>query len=214
MLNLLIFGGTFDPIHMGHINVAINVQKHCNFSRFLFLPCRIPVLKNNSMVRPEQRLEMLRLALKEQPDYHFEIDRREIMRETPSYMVTTLEDYRLEFGEGVSITLLLGRDAFEQLPYWYQWEKIVLLSNILLIDRPGTVTTSPIIHNLLKQHSTLKKTDLGKKEHGLIYRFNAGLFDCSSTTIRKKISANSFTGLELAPSVAKYISENKLYLKK
>jgi nicotinate-nucleotide adenylyltransferase len=209
--NLLIFGGTFDPVHNGHIKTAITVQDNFHFDHFVFLPCKIPVLKNDSVATPEQRLSMLTLALNEHPDYHFEIDAREMTRSTPSYMVTTLEDYRHEKGGSVSITLLMGADAFEQLHRWYKWERLLQLANILVIERPGLQDIPPILTNTLIKHETTDKAAMINSTNGLIYRFNAGLYNESSTAIRQQLSENQSWPLSMPKSVVDYISKNNVY---
>ncbi|MDP1601696.1 MAG: nicotinate-nucleotide adenylyltransferase [Legionella sp.] len=211
MDNLLIFGGTFDPVHNGHINTAIAIQKHFNFDHFIFLPCKIPLLKNDSIASPEERLAMLNLAIEEHPSYHFEIDTREMTRHTPSYMVTTLEDYRQEKGNGVSITLLMGADTFEQLHRWYKWERLLQLANILVIERPGSHDIPPILAATLQKHETADKMAIINRTNGLIYRFNAGLYDESSTSIRQQLSENQSVSLSLPKAIADYITTNNVY---
>ncbi|WP_131781740.1 nicotinate-nucleotide adenylyltransferase [Legionella gresilensis] len=213
MSNLIIFGGTFDPIHNGHINTAINVQSFFHFDRFIFLPCKVPVLKNNAQASTTQRLEMLKLAIKEsnKSDLNFEIDTREINRETPSYMVTTLEDYRSELGNTIAISLLMGVDAFATLPQWHQWERLLQLANILVISRPDYQLKSQLIRDLLKERETQKAEYMQKRAHGLIYQFNAGLYNLSSTTVRAQIKNDNLITADLPTSVIQYIKKNRIY---
>lgn len=213
MSDILIFGGTFDPVHNGHIQVAINVQNQCHFERFIFLPCKIPLLKTNAQASPQQRLEMLNIALCDYSEYHFETDSREIFRDSPSYMVTTMEDYRLEAGDSISITLLLGNDSFAELPRWHKWENLLKLCNILVVDRPGDTGFSTAIHALLEKHETNDATSLKNSPHGMIYRLNAGTFHYSSTSIRHQLIDNKTQNLPLPYSVQNYITRHNLYTK-
>lgn len=209
--NILLFGGTFDPVHKGHLNIAKTVQDHFQFERFVFLPCKIPVLKKNAQATPQQRLDMLRLALSENPDYPFEIDAREMYRESPSYTVITLEDYRKELGPDVSITLLMGVDSFSTLPGWHKWQNILLLANILVIDRANhsdLTSNNPVLSQIMKQHKTADERALLQHSHGLIYNYHAGLYDVSSTAIRDR----SGSDIAMPDSVRRYIEENCLYL--
>lgn len=214
MPDILIFGGTFDPVHNGHVEVAMAVQNHCYFEHFIFLPCKVPVLKNNAHASPQQRLDMLHLALQDYSGYNFEIDEREIARDSPSYMVTTLEDYRLESGQDIAITLLMGRDSFAELPRWYNWEKLLQLCNILVIDRPGYINFPDPICHLLNQHETVNLPDLKTQPHGKIYRFKAGRYDYSSTSIRQLLLENKTNQLPLSVSVKQYINQFNLYTNK
>lgn len=213
MSDILIFGGTFDPVHDGHIQIAMNVQNYCHFERFIFLPCKMPLLKNNSQASPQQRLEMLDIALCHYSGYHFETDSREIFRESPSYMVTTLEDYRLEAGNDISITLLLGKDSFAELPRWHKWENLLKLCNILVVDRPEDTCFTSAIRTLLEKHETGDVANLKNNPHGMIYRLNAGTFHYSSTSIRHMFHENKTQNLPLPSSVQNYIIKYNLYTK-
>ena len=212
MPNLIIFGGTFDPIHSGHLNTAIHVQQYFHFERFIFLPCKIPILKNKALATTTQRLDMLKLALKEQDQTaNFEIDTREIIRTSPSYMVTTLEDYRREFGQTLAISLLIGIDSFATLTKWYQWEKLLHLVNMVVIDRPGYHIESQALLNLLNNHETTEVKKIKTVPNGLIFKFNAGLYDLSSTAIRSQIQQGYLLNADVPKSVANYIKEHQIY---
>lgn len=211
MNNFVIYGGTFDPIHFGHIKTALDVQNTFHFDRFVFLPCKKPVLKEPSQASSEQRISMLKLGLLPYPE--FTIDLREMNRNTPSYMVETLESYREELGKAVSITLLLGTDAFLDLPRWHHWEKILKLCHILVINRPGTEDKKPsnTLLNLLKKHETNHHRDLLKRPYGKIYQYDAGRYDISSTEIREKINERKSIKDYIPPAVYQYIVDEKLY---
>lgn len=214
MRNLIIFGGTFDPPHNGHINTAINVQNHFNFERFLFLPCKTPLLKNQATATPIQRIDMLNLALATvDKTLNFQIDLSEINRDTPSYMVDSLQHFRKQFGEQIVLTLLMGADAFSQLPYWHAWTKLLTLANILVIKRAGfdDKTHSDLIRELLIKHETKDSTAICEQKYGAIYRFDAGNFDFSSTWVRKELRGNKDLSNYLPESIMQYIKQNGLY---
>lgn len=214
MHNLLVYGGTFDPIHNGHLSVANNVQKHFRFDRFIFLPCKIPVLKGKTYATAEQRIAMLQLALKEQPGLsNFEIDTREINRFSPSYMVETLGDFRRQFGKAVAINLLLGIDSFRQVPQWYEWNRLIDLANLLIISRPEA-ENSPLpsaVRTLVDRYSIADQSLLFKQEHGVIYFYNAGNYEIASSDIRERILKGETLQNYLPKSVFDYIQTNKLY---
>jgi len=191
--NILLFGGTFDPIHNGHLNVAMAVQDRFHFNRFIFLPCKIPLLKDKAQASPEQRLNMLRLALGEHSDYPFEIDERELHRAGPSYTVITLDEYRNELGADASINFLMGTDSYTQLPQWHESDRILNLANLLVVNRPG--------------HAPLETTVNLNAPHGQVCGVDAGLHDISSTSIR----LGSNQDQAIPESVKKYIHEQGLY---
>lgn len=208
--SLLIFGGTFDPIHLGHLQIAAAVQQHFHFSSFIFLPCKVPVLKPQAQANSDHRLKLLQCALTEFPIEHALIDAREINRDSPSYMVTTLADFRQEQGDTVSISLLMGEDVFANLPKWHKWKEILQLCNILLIKRqPATPLTQPL-KDLLTQQVLVNDQDLLKNRAGGIFLFDAGSFAISSTAIRNSLK-KGYPSKDLPPGVAAYLAQNKLY---
>ncbi|MBA3536874.1 MAG: nicotinate-nucleotide adenylyltransferase [Tatlockia sp.] len=214
MRNLIIYGGTFDPIHNGHIKTALKVQKHFNFDCFIFLPCKIPVLKNQALATAAQRVEMLELALAPfAKKGNFKIDLSEVNRESPSYMVDSLEQFRKQLGNKTAITLLMGRDTFNQLPSWYHWLKLLTLANILVINRAGYSERpdSEQLNYLIETHKTCDESALTKQSHGLIYSYDAGIYDVSSSWIRQQINKNENLQGYLADSVLDYIRQNHLY---
>lgn len=214
MKNLIIYGGTFDPVHQGHINTALAVQTHFHFDCFYFLPCRIPLLKDDAHASAEHRLAMLRLALAELPsNLNFQIDCTEIERETPSYMVTTLAQLRQKLGGELPITLLLGQDTFHQLPAWHQWEKLLDLCNLLIIRRPSVpAQLSNALQSLLQHHETKESGLLLTKKAGVIQQFDAGQYAISSTQIRKQLHQGDQISNDILPaSVMAYINRQGLY---
>jgi len=217
--NLILFGGTYDPIHLGHMNTAIAIQKQLHFDRFIFLPCKIPVLnKGIPHASTRDRLSMIELALhNQQAAYHFEIDPREITRDAPSYTVLTLREYRSEYGMNLPITLLMGIDTFSQLPEWFEWEQLTQLANLLVIDRPGI--NQPIIsdclNTLLEAHECTHGRALLTTSHGLIVRMNAGNYDISSTQVRQSLYQKDNLSTQLLdPAINQYIQQHHLYSNK
>jgi len=209
--NLLIYGGSFDPPHLGHLNTAIHVQEHFHFQSIVFLPCKKSVLKNQIHVDAAFRITMLKLMLNKQPE--FSISTREIDRDSPSYMVETLNTYREELGLNYSITLLLGMDAFLSLPRWHQWESILKLSNLLVLKR--NETTKQEISNelklLLRHQQCSKPLELKTNPHGKIVFFDAGDYPISSTEIRRKIQKNEDVRDDLSSDVYNFIKKFHLY---
>lgn len=210
MQKIAILGGTFDPVHNGHIKTSLCIQMQFNFDKYFFLPCKSPVLKPLSLATNQQRVTMLTLALK---DYkQFQIDLREINRESPSYMLTTLESFRKEY-QDASITLIIGYDAFLLLNRWYQWHKLIDLANFLVINRPecsDQVIPDELIQ-LIKKHEKKSKDDLLTHQSGVVFFLDAGYYAISSTAIRQSISQHQNISHELPESVYQYIIEQKLY---
>ncbi|RJT48387.1 nicotinate-nucleotide adenylyltransferase [Legionella taurinensis] len=212
--NLILYGGTFDPVHQGHMNTALAVQNHFHFDCFSFLPCRIPLLKEEAHASGEQRVAMLTLALAELPaTLNFKIDCTEIERDSPSYMVTTLSQLREKRGDEFPITLLLGQDTFYQLPAWHQWEKLLGLCNLLVIKRPSVVVQPPkALQLLLRHHENQQEGLLLTEKAGVIQQFNAGQYPISSTEIRRRLREGESISSGMLPiSVMEYINAHGLY---
>ncbi|WP_298626082.1 nicotinate-nucleotide adenylyltransferase [uncultured Legionella sp.] len=210
MHSIAIFGGTFDPVHLGHIQTSKRVQSHFKFDSFYFLPCKIPAIKPPTLASNEQRIQMLELAIKHLPG--FKVDLREIQRETPSYMVETLQTFRMEYA-GSSINLIMGYDAFLSLPQWHQWKKIIELANLLVINR-SHYSEKPVpeeIRELMNVHMTNTETMLKSRTAGVICFFNAGNYGISSTELRKKLRQHQEIRNELPEEVYAYIKRWGLY---
>lgn len=211
MQSLIIYGGSFDPIHQGHLQTALNVQNTFHFNRFVFLPCKMPVLKAPSVASTRQRIEMLQVALAPYPD--FSIDLREINRETPSFMVETLESFRRERSEECSISLLMGMDAFIQLPRWHRWENLLDLANLLVMSRTviGIQKLPDLLTSLLQSCEIKNPQELLHSSQGKILFFDAGDYPISSTELRKKMAAGEDVHPLLPPDVYRYIKAQGLY---
>ena len=211
MTHIAIYGGSFDPLHNGHLNTALTVQKTFQFTKVFMLPCKSPVLKKATKASSKERISMLKLGLIRYPD--FSVDLREIQREGPSYMVDTLKSYRNEVGHKVSISLILGMDAFKQLPKWHQWRSIIQLCNLLVLERPhaGCEFNDDPMKAFIKTHAVSHKNEFMHAISGKIYFYNAGCYDISSTLLRDKIKKGLSVESYLPAPVLSYIKDHGLY---
>jgi len=205
-----VYGGTFCPIHWGHIRIAQAVDKHMQFDEFLFLPCKSPVLDKEIHISPQNRVDMLRIALSAYPK--FKLSLVEILRDTPSYMVDTLTDFRKNAEQLTSITLIIGMDSFLQLPRWYHWERLLSLAHLLVVERAGVSNVMPkLLQELLRQHETQDKQELLFSPCGRIYRYQAGAFSISSSLIRTLLYEGQSTRGMLPRKVRDYIDRYQLF---
>ena len=131
-----ILGGTFDPIHIGHLRLGEEALQQLCLNQIRFIPAGRPPLRDAPSASPEQRLEMVKLSIADHPD--FVVDDSEVMAATQSYTVETLERLRIDFGAERPLVLLLGQDAFERLESWHRWEEIFSLAHVAVATRPSS----------------------------------------------------------------------------
>ncbi|MCD6046238.1 MAG: nadD [Gammaproteobacteria bacterium] len=203
-----IFGGAFDPIHYGHLRLALDFLQILNLSEVRFVPCKSPVHKDANIATPEQRLALLNLAIQNMPQ--FCIDDREIKRDTPSYMIETVKSLRADY-PNTSLCLLLGSDAFLGLDQWKDWQQLLDYVHIVVGLRAGTPF---LLNEVLSQFLAEKQedtTDLEQKLNGSIYIQNISQLAISASDIRSQIAAHLNVRFLLPDSVYDYIKQHQLY---
>ena len=179
-----IYGGSFDPVHLGHLQTATSIKNELNIDRLFMLPCFEPVHKNSLNYTSKQRLQMLDLAIKEFNS--LEIDTREILRGGNSFMIDTLLDLKESF-KNESICLIIGMDSFIKFKTWKNWDEFSKLIHLVVLPRNGdqpvskTLTTFETVENINKLESN---------SSGHLYFSNSQMIDISSSAIRGKIAAN------------------------
>ena len=204
-----IFGGTFDPVHFGHLRTALELQQILNLDEVRFVPCQQPVHKAIVHANSEQRLTMLKLAT--QSESQFIVDPREVYRDTPSYMVETLASLRQDFMDN-PLLLIMGSDAFRALPSWHQWQKLLSYCHIIIVLRPGhRLNLDAHMEKYLNEHALADANDLENRLSGGIYVQSITALDISATMIRAQISAGFSPRFLLPEVVLSYISEQNLY---
>lgn len=216
--HIVIFGGSFDPPHLGHLQTAQLIQQKFHSDQFIFLPCKNSVLKTIQPAPAEHRLNMLNLAIQTLPHNHkYSIDAREINRSSPSYMIETLKSFRQEWGNQISLILLIGWDAFLTLPQWHQCENLLNYCHIVVMHRE-THPNGPLNQLPYYQHLTQDISKILNTPSGYIHIVNAGHYSISSTWIRDQIkqhqSVQKSVQNHLPNCVYEYIIKNRLYLAK
>lgn len=202
-----ILGGTFDPIHNGHLSIANHVLTHCKLEKVIFVPTGTPPHRAPPIATSRQRLEMTRLAI--QNHQAFSVSDIESLKNGPSYTYNTLESLRKEYPDE-SISLIVGEDAFLTLPTWHQWEAIFNLAHIIVVERTHTVSKSHIINNLLTHKKSKEFSDLLNTKAGRVFILPMKPVDISATQIRRQLAFNEPTK-GLPPSVQNYIDQFGIY---
>lgn len=210
-----IFGGTFDPIHFGHLRLAQELAEGLNLAEIRFIPAGHPPHRDQPNVPAAQRLDMVRLALA--GNERFVLDEREIRKNTPSYTVETLTELRQELGESQPFCLLLGADAFLGLTTWHRWQTLFELTHIAVAHRPGfsQVLWEDSMPEALKQELARRLQTTPQALHespaGKIITFPITALDISATGIRNTIKRGKNPRYLLPDGVLQYIQQNHLY---
>lgn len=185
-----IFGGTFDPVHYGHIKPALSVKQALNLSQLRFIPNRKPPHRAEPWLSVEQRLQLLKVALADYPDVV--IDERELHRTGPSYMVDTLASLKRDF-PGESLCLIIGMDAFFGITSWFRWQALFELCNLVVTTRPGFDKDSIEVqfdaddYSYLAQRMVMDAGELSARDSGIILLQSVPQLDISSTQIRANL---------------------------
>ncbi|HTP38616.1 MAG TPA: nicotinate-nucleotide adenylyltransferase [Steroidobacteraceae bacterium] len=182
-----LFGGTFDPIHFGHLRTAFELWQALKLSEVRFLPTGNPPHREAPLAEGQLRVAMVRAAVAGQPG--FVVDDREIRRTGMSYSVDTLTELRTEFPER-SLCLLLGMDAFLGMPTWHRWREIFDLAHVIVAHRPGwkAPMTGPL-GELMVDRGTGNVRELHSSKAGRIHVHGVTQLEIASTDLRQLILA-------------------------
>ncbi|MGD8977472.1 MAG: nicotinate-nucleotide adenylyltransferase [Gammaproteobacteria bacterium] len=206
---MAIFGGTFDPIHYGHLRTAFELMESLRLPEVRFLPAGTPPHRERPVADAQVRLDMVRAAIGGQPG--FVVDDRELHREGPSYSVDTLLDLRAEYAHR-SICLVVGMDAFLDLPKWYHWREILQLAHVVVAHRPGwRVPDMGPLSELLVDRGTGRVGDLHESRAGRIYIHAVTQLEISSTAIREFVLNGGDPRFLMPDAVRKVILESGCY---
>lgn len=183
-----IYGGTFDPIHWGHINAANQVQQKLGFDEVRMVLSARPPHRTQPIVSASDRFSLLGLALQDQPTLY--ADDCELKRSGPSYMVDTLLHYRKQAPES-SIALILGMEAFNGLMSWHRWQDIIELAHIVITDRAGfNNQLETKLATYVEPFISTDKTQLKLLTHGKIYSQPVEPLAISATQLRQLLKNN------------------------
>lgn len=204
-----ILGGTFDPIHFGHLRLALEAQQQLNLQEVRFIPCQQQVLKPTTKTSAEHRLEMLRLAINNQSK--FIVDKREIERSTPSYSYDTLTSLRAEFPNH-PLGFIIGSDALARFSQWHRWDELIQLTHLIIAKRPNyEFTLTSEVKEYLDKYVTNDPHVLQQQTHGYIYFQEITALDISATEIRNLVQLGKSARYLLPENVLEYIEKNQLY---
>lgn len=211
-----ILGGTFDPIHHGHLRIAQEALEQCGLEQVLFIPCGTPPHRPAPFAEAKARWEMVRLALTGHPD--FLVDVYEVFRTDPCYTVDTLTALRVQLGAQQPLCLILGGDAFMQLHTWHKWKDLFALAHIVVFQRAAG---SPLGNAMAKADTELQAEYqarlapgagvLRETSCGSIFVADMPALEISSTDIRRRTLEGKNIRYLLPDAVVNYINTNSLY---
>jgi len=204
-----IYGGTFDPVHYGHLRPVLELTQDLGLDQVRWIPCGLPAHRPTASATGEQRLQMLEAAL--QGIDCFTIDRRELDRDGPSYMVDTLLSLQQDFADE-TLVLIMGADAFAGLSTWHRWTEIFDLAHVLVCQRPQVQwPQTGELKALLDQRCVDDFARLQSQQAGLIYMHSVTQLEISASAIRAQCLAGKRIDFLTSPVIVDYILENGLY---
>jgi nicotinate-nucleotide adenylyltransferase len=209
MMPIGIFGGTFDPIHFGHMRTAFEMLQALRLTEVRFIPAGSPPLKDSPLADAKLRLAMVHAAIEDQPG--FVVDDREVRREGPSYTVLTLAELRREYPDR-SLCLIVGMDAFLSLPKWHQWREILQLAHVVVAHRPGwRAPISGPLGELMVDRGTGRINDLHEAQAGRIFIHPVTQLEIASTDLRNIIASGRDPRYLMPDAVRDIIRETGCY---
>jgi nicotinate-nucleotide adenylyltransferase len=210
MRPLGIFGGTFDPVHYGHLRIAFELLKVLDLEEMRFIPAGQPPHRGAPACTARHRLAMVRAAIADQPG--FTADSREVDRQSPSWTVTTLRELRAEAPRR-PLCLVVGMDAFLGLPQWHEWLELPRLAHLVIAQRPGArLPDQGVLGGLLAERATARVGDLHDAPAGCIFVHEGTPLEISSTALREMISAGRDPRYLLPDAVRAYIRDTACYV--
>jgi nicotinate-nucleotide adenylyltransferase len=202
-----ILGGTFDPVHFGHLRPALDVAEQLGLERIHLIPSARPPHRGKPQATPEQRLTMLQLAVKNNPQ--FVVDDRELHREGNSYTIDTLLSLRQDYPES-PLYLMLGTDAFAHIQTWHRWDELLDLAHIVVMQRADEpLKMSDDLNEWCQKH--LAEEDETEQLAGKIWPIHVTQLAISATNIRSKIEQGRTPQFLLPGAVIQLIGMLGLY---
>lgn len=218
MKTIGILGGTFNPIHYGHLRMAQELVDALNFDEVRFIPAANPPHKTTPTISAEHRAAMVQLGIANNAAFTF--DDCELRRTGASYMIDTLQSLREELGAQTGITLIMGSDAFTKFDTWHRWEEIIHLCHIALVQRPQVQRPQmradnhklpKVLETFLHNHYTENADDLHTAPAGFVTMRQVTALDISSTAIRHTLHHKGSVRYLVPDNVIDYIQMHQLY---
>lgn len=203
-----IFGGTFDPIHIGHVHCALQVLQQCPLEQVRLMPCHLPPHRVTPGVSAQQRAEMVQLAIAEHPQLILET--LELEQHRPSYSAISLQQLQQRYPQH-KLGFIMGMDAFNQFTSWHRWQDILHCADLIVCQRPEHSQLSSDSKALLTQHQMFDVQQLQQQQTGRILLLDNPLQDISATSLRQQLAHSKTPPKGLDTAVWNYIQQHQLY---
>ncbi len=205
-----VFGGTFNPVHYGHLRSALELVERLQLERLHLMPCAVPPHREAPSCSAEHRSAMVELAVAGEP--HLVCDSRELRRSGHSYTYDSLVELRSELGDGHSLCLVMGYDAVLKIDTWHRWQELLDQAHIVVLARPGwQLPGEGVVARWLAQHRAAGRGILRQAPAGGVLVEELRPLAISSTEIRELLAAGRSARYLLPEPVLDYIESNRLY---
>lgn len=204
-----LYGGSFDPVHIGHLRIAEDIREYYNLDKIIFIPAYHSPLKPKSRASDKDRLKMLQLSIQHNP--FFEIDDIELRKKGKSYTIYTVKEYKKRLG--FFPFFIVGTDAFLTLDKWKDPEELINTTNFIVVgrDKDNLNSVKRFINEKFPEISIMLSNKLNPKVAKTVYYFDSRRIDVSSTEIRDRIRHGKSIKYLVLPEVEDYIFSKKLY---
>jgi len=205
-----VFGGTFNPVHYGHLRSAVELVERLGLQRLHLMPSAAPPLRNLPVCSARHRANMVSLAV--EGEARLVCDERELQRDGPSYTIDSLAELRAELRDGCGFCMVLGCDALLAIDQWHRWEELLNWAHIVVIARPGwQLPATGVVADWIQAHRVSGAADLWSQPQGRILLEELRPLDISATEIRQLLAQGKNVRYLMPQSVLDYIQEHQLY---
>lgn len=209
-MSVAIFGGTFNPVHNGHLRIATELAELLQVDSLRMIPCALPVHRETPSASPQQRLEMLKLGIGDQPQ--LVADDIELRRDGPSYTIDTLREIRAQIGDSTPLYLCIGMDVLSWLDSWQDWQLLTDYCHLVVSSRPDyKVPQSGPLAEWIRLRLCDDLQELKQSSAGKLHFCNLTMLAISSTVIRNKISVAEKIDYLTPAAVVNCIQQQHLY---
>lgn len=210
-MSVALFGGTFDPVHNGHLRIASELAELLPVNELRMMPCGFPPHRDDTEVSAHQRLEMLELGIGVNNSI-LSVEDIELQRPAPSYSIDTVTFMRKKLGSSTPLFLCVGMDALATINTWRHWKELLSFCHIAVSSRPGfSAPKQGPLCEWIAQHESDNLNEIKKCPSGYIYFCDLTMLAISSTTIRDKIKQGSSIRFMTPEPVVNYIQQHRLY---